>query len=84
MSGLFDFLDELGTQAGQVAGRAVDAASQVAIARVNAESAARVADQTNAAPAATLSAGLNLGSNTLLWVIAGVVLVGGVILLARR
>lgn len=84
MSGLFDFLDELGTQAGNVAGRAVDAASQVAIARVNADSAARVADQSAAAPAATLSAGLNLGGNTLLWVIGGALLIGAVILIARR
>lgn len=82
--GLFDFLDQLGAQAGSVAGRAVDAAGNVAIARVNADSAARVADESSARPAATLSAGLNLGGNTLLWIIGGAILIGGIVLLARR
>lgn len=84
MSGLFDFLDTLGTGVTNVAGKAVDAVSSVAVAQANAQSAARVPDQSSAAPAATLSAGLNLGGSTLLWVLGGLVLIGGVVLLARR
>lgn len=77
---LYGFLDTLGGAYSST----VKARSDTEIARINADSAARVADQASAAPAATLSAGLNLGGNTLLWIIGGALLVGGVILLVRR
>lgn len=84
MSGAFDFLDSLATGVTNVAGRAVDAVGNVAIARANADSAARVPDQSTAAPAATLSAGLNVGGSTLLWVaVIGLVGVGLFVALRR-
>lgn len=82
-SGVFGFLDDLGTGLTNVAGRAVDAYSNIATAQ--AIGAAQVADQTQAAKAATLSGSVNVGGNTLLWAgIAIVVLVGAFALLRRR
>lgn len=80
MADLFGFLDTLGDAYSST----VAARSAKDVARINAESAARVADQSSAAPAATLSAGLNLGGNTLLWIIGGALLIGGIVLLTRR
>lgn len=83
MSGVFEFLDNLATGVTNVAGRAVDAAGNIAVAQANAQSAARVPDQSSAAPAATLSAGLNVGGSTMLWI--GVIgLVGVGLFLALR
>lgn len=82
MSGVFDFLDNLTTQAGAVAGRAVDVVGQLATA--NGNNAAKVPDQQEAARAATLSGNVSLGGNTLLWVGIGVVAVGVLYMALRR
>jgi hypothetical protein len=85
MSGLYDFLDTLGTAAGNLAGRAVDGVRDVKIAQANAQTPARVPDQASAAPAATLSASLGFGGAPgVAWIIGGLVVLVAVVLLVKR
>jgi len=85
MSGAFDWLDNLSSQAGQVLGKAVDAAGAVATAKIEAEKQrALKPDQTPVpatSPLQTASPGFGVNP---LWVFAGVAAVVGIVLLVRK
>jgi len=79
MSGAFDWLDNLTTQVGNIAGKAVDAVGNVAQA---AETAKAQTDQAAVRPAASAQVSLS-GSSTVLWVV-GALAVGLVIFLVVK
>jgi|GEM_PF-3460543 len=85
MSGAFDWLDNLTTQVGNVAGKAVDAVGAVGAANAAANAAKLQNDQTAVKPAASLQATVSGNGSVLLWVgIGALVLVGGYLLLRKR
>lgn len=85
MAGLFDVLDTLSEGVASVAGRVVDAKTQIAIARDSQNGPERVPDKSAAAPAAALSGSTGMSfSNPLLWVGAGLVLLLAIALIARK
>lgn len=85
MSGAFDWLDNLTTQVGNVAGKAVDIVGQVGAANAALKSAQLQNDQTAARPAASLQATVSGSGNMMLWVgVGAAVLVGAYLLLRKR
>lgn len=83
MAGIFEWLDTLTTQVGNVAGKAVDVVGDVVKQRAG-DTAAAQYDEQRAQTAATLSGGLSFGGNGLLIAgVAAVVIVAAVIALRK-
>lgn len=83
MAGVFDWLDTLTTQAGNVAGRAVEVVGNVAAANAAAQAADTQNDQTEARPVASAQVAFSGGSGWM-FVGLGVAVLLGVVLLVRR
>lgn len=83
MSGVFDWLDNLTTQVGTVAGRAVDVVGSVAQTSAAAQAANTQNDQTTARPVATAQVSWS-GGATWLYVGLGLAVVVGAVVLLRR
>lgn len=84
MAGIFDVLDSLGDNIANVAGRVVDAKTQIELAKTPQANPAKVPDQSAAAPAAALSGGLMMNtSSPWFWLGVAAVGIGGLWLLSR-
>jgi hypothetical protein len=84
MAGAFEWLDNLTTQVGAVAGKAVDYAGQVAVTNAAVQAARTQNDQTAVKPASVLQASGTGGISPWVWVAGAGVLALGVVLLLRR
>jgi len=87
MAGAFDWLDTLAQQTGDVLGRAVDAAGQVATAKIDAAAKAAVVPDQSAvgatSPLQTARPGVVISPDMMLLALGAVAIVG-VVLLMRK
>lgn len=84
MAGIFEVLDSLGDNIANVAGRVVDAKTQIELAKTPQANPAKVPDQSAAAPAAALSGGAMMNtSSPMFWIGVLIVVGGGMYLIAR-
>jgi hypothetical protein len=84
MSGVFDWLDNVTTQVGTIAGKAVDVAGKIATDTAAIKAANTQNDQTPVKATAVLQGTAAGGLPTWVWIVGGLVVVGGAVLLLRK